>query len=181
MTTYAEVQGTTLILYPYLFSTLQNQNPYTNYGDNYDVAYWFPQTQTAIENGYTLAPVTILPKPSYDINSQTCTQNTNPTLVDGVWTLDWTVATMTPEQQAAYNYQVKAQNKLQASNLLTNTDWTAIASVADPSLSNPYLANQGAFLSYRSQVRAIAVNPPVTPVTSWPAVPVEDWQTPSSS
>jgi len=173
--TYAEVQGTTLILYPYLFSTLQEQNPYTNYGDNYDVTYWFPQTQTAIENGYTLEPVTILPEPTYDPSTQIATQNANPTLIDGVWTLGWTVATMTPEQKAAYEAQVKAQNKQQATQLLTNTDWTAIPSVGDSQLSNPYLVNQTAFLSYRSQVRAIAVNPPPTPVTNWPVLPSEQW------
>ena len=173
--TYAEVQGTTLILYPYLFSTLQAQNPYTNYGDNYDVTYWFPQTQTAIENGYTLAPVTILPEPTYDASTQMCTQNANPTLIDNIWTLGWTVSTMTPEQKAAYDSQVQAQNKQQATQLLTNTDWTSIPSVGDSQQSDPYLVNQAAFLSYRSQVRAIAVNPPTTPVTNWPTLPVEVW------
>jgi hypothetical protein len=173
--TYAEVQGTTLILYPYLFSTLQEQNPYTNYGDNYDVTYWFPQTQTAIENGYTLEPVTILPEPSYNPNLQICTQEANPTLVDGVWFLGWTVTNMTAEQKFEHDQQVKAQNKSQASQLLTNTDWTAIPSVADPAQSNPYLTNQSAFLAYRSQVRAIAVNPPITPVTDWPTLPTEQW------
>ena len=175
--TYAEVQGTTLILYPYLFSTLQEQNPYTNYGDNYDVAYWFPMTQTAIDNGYTLALVTILPEPTYDTNNEVCVQDANPTLLPGTWTLGWTVTTMTPEQKAQHDQQVMAQNKQQATQLLTNTDWTAIPSVADPQQSNPYLANQNAFLSYRSQVRAIAVNPPTTPVTTWPALPVEVWET----
>jgi len=173
--TYAEVQGTTLILYPYLFSTLQEQNPYTNYGDNYDVAYWFPMTQTAIENGYTLAPVTILPEPGYDPNTEVCVQDTNPTLLAGTWTLGWMITTMTPEQKAQHDQQVQAQNKQQATQLLTNTDWTSIPSVGDPAQSNPYLVNQAAFLSYRSQVRAIAVNPPTTPVTTWPTLPTEQW------
>jgi len=71
---------------------------------------------------------------------------------------------------------VKNQNKQQATQLLTNTDWTAIPSVADPQQSNPYLVNQPAFLAYRSQVREIAVNPPSTPVTNWPTPPVEVWE-----
>jgi len=82
---------------------------------------------------------------------------------------------MTPEQKAAHDQQVQAQNKNQASQLLTNTDWTAIPSVSDPAQSNPYLVNQAAFLSYRSQVRAIAVSPPTTPVTTWPTLPTEQW------
>lgn len=174
---YAEVQNTTLIKYPYLFSDLQADNPDTNYGDNYDVAYWFPLTTTAIDNGYTLEPVVDIPQPTYDPNTEVCVQDTNPTLLAGTWTLGWTVTTMTPEQKAQHDQQVMAQNKQQATQLLTNTDWTAIPSVADPQQSNPYLANQNAFLSYRSQVRAIAVNPPTTPVTTWPTLPVEVWET----
>jgi len=175
MTTYAQVQGTTLILYPYLFSTLQSENPYTNYGNNYDVAYWFPMTQAAIDNDYTLEPVTILPEPAYDPNTKICTQNTTPVLVDGVWTLGWTISTMTPEQKIQYEKQIMAQNQQQATQLLIDTDWSSIPAVGDPQQSIPYLVNQSAFLSYRSQLREIAVNPPVTPVTTWPIIPREQW------
>jgi hypothetical protein len=172
---YAEVQNTTLIKYPYLFSDLQADNPDTNYGDNYDVAYWFPLTTTAIDNGYTLAPVVDIPQPTYDPNTEVCVQDTNPTLLAGTWTLGWMITTMTPEQKAQHDQQVQAQNKQQATQLLTNTDWTSIPSVGDPAQSDPYLVNQAAFLSYRSQVRAIAVNPPTTPVTTWPTLPTEQW------
>lgn len=174
---YAEVQNTTLIKYPYLFSDLQADNPDTNYGDNYDVAYWFPMTTTAIDNGYTLAPVAELAPPTYDPNTEVCTQNANPTLIDNVWTLGWTVTAMTPEQKAQHDAQVQTQNKTTASQLLTATDWASIPSVADPAQSSPYLANQQAFFAYRNQVRAIAVNPPVTPVTNWPVLPPEVWET----
>jgi hypothetical protein len=177
MTTYAEVHGTTLILYPYLFSTLQEQNPYTNFGDNYDVAYWFPQTQMAIENGYTLDPVTILPEPRYDSFTQNCVTNTTPECIDGKWFLDWIITQKTSEEQAKYIENIKKNNKRQAMQHLSTTDWTAIPSVGDASQSNPYLENQAAFLAYRSQVRSIAVNPPSTPVESWPALPDEVWRT----
>jgi hypothetical protein len=177
MTTYAEVHGTTLILYPYLFSTLQEQNPYTNFGDNYDVAYWFPQTQMAIENGYTLEPVTILNEPIYDPLTQNCIINTTPEYIDGKWFLDWIITQKTSEEQAEYIENIKKSNKRQAMQYLSTTDWTAIPSVSDASQSNPYLENQADFLAYRSQVRSIAVNPPSTPVESWPALPDEVWRT----
>lgn len=70
--------------------------------------------------------------------------------------------------------QIMQANKDQATQLLTATDWTAIASVGDPLLSNPYLVNQAEFLSYRSAVRAIAVNPPQT-YAVFPDVPTEQW------
>lgn len=67
-----------------------------------------------------------------------------------------------------------AQNKAQAESLLKETDWTATIDIADPEYSNPYLTNQAEFLSYRSEVRAIAINPPTTPV-EWPVKPQESW------
>ena len=172
---YAEVHGTQVIQYPYTFSNLQSENPYTNYGGNDNVAYWFPMTDLAINQGYTLAQVRQLPQPSYDTSTEMCVANNTPSLVDGEWVDGWTVTTMTPEQKAAYDQQIQSQNKQQATQLLTNTDWTSIPSVGDPAQSNPYLINQAAFLSYRSQVRAIEVNPPTTPVTNWPILPAEQW------
>ena len=71
------------------------------------------------------------------------------------------------------NNQKKAANKAQAAQLLSESDWTAMASVSNPELSNPYLANQGEFLAYRSALRSIAVNPPVDP--TWPTKPTEQW------
>ena len=70
--------------------------------------------------------------------------------------------------------QIQAQNSAQAQQLLSATDWTAIASVADPAVSTPHLTNQAEFLSYRSEVRAIGVNPPTTPAT-FPTVPTATW------
>jgi hypothetical protein len=70
--------------------------------------------------------------------------------------------------------QIQAQNSAQAQTLLAATDWTAIASVADPAVSTPHLTNQAEFLSYRSAVRAIGVNPPTTPAT-FPTVPTATW------
>lgn len=72
--------------------------------------------------------------------------------------------------------QIAAQNKTQAEQLLQATDWTATVDINNPQYSNPYLGNQDAFLAYRSQVRAIAVNPPTTP-TIFPEMPQEVWVT----
>lgn len=70
--------------------------------------------------------------------------------------------------------QIAEQNKATASQLLSATDWTATVDINDPQYSNPYLGNQPEFLAYRSSVRQIAVNPPVT-VTTWPTKPDEVW------
>jgi len=65
-------------------------------------------------------------------------------------------------------------NKATAVNLLTKTDWTTIPDVVDPALSNPYLTNQAEFITFRNEVRPIAINPvagnidfPTTPTAIW--------------
>ena len=65
--------------------------------------------------------------------------------------------------------------KQQASGRLYATDWTTIADVANPAMSNPYLTNQAEFIAYRSQVRALAVNPVVDP--TFPPAPTAQWGT----
>lgn len=81
-----------------------------------------------------------------------------------------------PVQYDAVAVQEQADKitcKQQAVTLLQATDWTTIPDVANPSASNPYLMNQGAFIAWRSQVRALAVNPVTNPV--FPAQPNEEW------
>ena len=65
-------------------------------------------------------------------------------------------------------------NKQTASNLLSETDWTTIADVGNPAMSNPYLANQAEFIAYRNSIRQYAVYP-VAGNIDWPVVPVANW------
>jgi len=67
-------------------------------------------------------------------------------------------------------------NKQTATSLLQATDWTTIADVGNPAMSNPYLANQAEFIAYRNSVRQYAIYP-VAGNIDWPIVPQEDWQT----
>ena len=87
----------------------------------------------------------------------------------------WDAAANPPPPPAPTPEQIQAQNKSEAMSLLQQTDWTATVDISNPQYSNPYLMNQDAFLAYRSSVRAIAVNPPTTPVTVWPTLPTEQW------
>lgn len=176
MANYVEVTSTNeIVTYPYTFASLQAENPYTNFGDNTDVTYWFPKTNAAMQLGYQLLPVFDTPQPTYDPLTQ-CVSPGPIQYTNGKWYTSWVVNTYTPEQQAYEDNIRKQANKQNASVLLSQTDWTAIPSVADPAQSNPYLANQAAFLEYRNQVRAIAINPPVV-VESWPVEPDEVWAT----
>ena len=68
------------------------------------------------------------------------------------------------------------KNKYTAIDLLTQTDWTTIPDVSDPTKSNPYLANANDFVTYRNAVRQYAINPVAGDIT-WPTQPQEVWTT----
>lgn len=114
-------------------------------------------------------------QPSYDWVTQGV-QEVTPVEVAGVWYQSWEVYELTPEQVAENHVAIQQNNKAAATKLLSNTDWTATVDINNPAYSNPYLGNQDAFLAYRSQVRQIAVNPPITPAV-FPVAPQEVWIT----
>jgi hypothetical protein len=100
-----------------------------------------------------------------------------PLLIDGKYQQTYKITEKyTPEEKKKLqDEQAKEDNKSRAEQLLQQTDWTATVDISNPQYSNPYLATQDAFLAYRSQLRAIAVNPPV--VADWPVKPNEVWTT----
>jgi hypothetical protein len=95
--------------------------------------------------------------------------------VDGLWYTSFVVVDMDAEQIAAKNEELAQQNKETGKQILSNTDWTAVPSIADPADSNPYLMNQNDFFVYRSAVRDIVLNPTFDAV--FPVEPVEVWST----
>lgn len=117
-------------------------------------------------------PVKPTQQPAYNPITQNLVEET-PQYVDGEWVQVWTVEPATPEEIALREEAAKQENKNQASNLLSATDWVELGDVANPA-SPPFLANKADFTAYRQQLRAIAVNPPVT-VEPWPVKPEEIW------
>jgi len=98
---------------------------------------------------------------------------------DGYDGLVWLSNTVKPSQEELDALWIPTQEteakqlcKEQASALLYETDWTTIPDVADPA-NSPYLTNQAEFITWRSQVRALAVNPVADPI--FPTKPVEVW------
>ena len=143
------------------------------------LAFYIGQDFTLTDEGVILSNGMI----NTDNNSSNCSVvDTNPPspAIDFAWKWNgssWEVY----DQEAidAYYAGIAAQeaqaNKQKAIALLAATDWTTIGDIGNPNLSNPYLANQGEFITYRNQVRQYAVYP--TPGTiDWPTLPQENWQ-----
>lgn len=163
--TFALIKNGQVAAYPYSLTTFRATNP--------DVSLPEDPTEAQLnEQGiYTVYPTN---QPSYNAITQNCTEGT-PTLQNDNWTQTWVVTPATPQEIASREAQARDNNKAYGTQLLQDTDWTAIASIADPLECNPYLANRQEFLAYRNQVRVIVLNPPVqTP--AWPTLPAEDWQ-----
>lgn len=116
----------------------------------------------------------------YDSNTQKLIPANPPYIMvdDPEQPLNWVytveVTELTPEEKAQLEENKRQQNKAQASQLLSATDWTCTVDINNPEYSNPYLGNQDQFLAYRSALRQIAVNPPVV-VDVWPVAPEEVW------
>lgn len=112
------------------------------------------------------------PQPSYDQITQGV-REIAPVETDGQYYQAYEVYDLDPEQIQYNKDQIAQQKKQQGKTILSNTDWTAIPSVADPLQSNPHLTNQAEFLSYRSAVRDIVLNPTWDAV--FPTEPTEQW------
>lgn len=65
-------------------------------------------------------------------------------------------------------------NKNEAKFLLQTTDWVEFPSVNDPNIT-PQLLNVSDFLTYRSQIRLIAISP-VAGNIAWPTKPSAQWK-----
>jgi hypothetical protein len=159
---YAETNGANLILYPYGFAQLQKQNPYTNYGDNQDVAYWFPQTEIAITTGNILSEVIIATKPIINEATQSVEEDT-PTLINEVWTQNWVVTTLTSDQQATLTTNESVKIRQQRDAKLTACDWTQTS-------DNP-IANKTAWATYRQALRDLTKESGFPWDITWPTKP----------
>ena len=69
--------------------------------------------------------------------------------------------------------QLLAGCKAKAKQLLEETDWVEVPSVSDAS-NEVHLANLLEFLSYRTQLRKLAVSPEENP--TWPEKPDSIWK-----
>lgn len=86
------------------------------------------------------------------------------------------IAKYEPPAPAPVYIPTAEDNKQSAVMALQQTDWTSVADVGNPQMSNPYLSNQADFIAWRSQVREIAVNPIAGILDIWAQMPVEIWK-----
>lgn len=174
MPTYIKINSKNeVVANPYTFADFQAEHPYTDFGAYRDLMYWFAKSDLATVHGYKLCALLEMPYPQCNQQTQYVISG-EPQQINGEWYKTWIVQDNTPEQQEYVDRQLRQSNKQNAVNLLLETDWTDLPSVADPEKSSPFLANQREFIAYRNELRRIAVNPPVV-VEIWPKKPDSVW------
>jgi len=94
-------------------------------------------------------------------------------LIDQAISNGWTNVTGSWPPPAPPAPPTADDNKATAKALLADTDWSEVPSVNDQSLS-PHLDNGAAFVTYRTAIRSIAVNPVAGDIV-WPAQPKAQW------
>ena len=161
---YVKTADGIALVYPYYMDNLIADNPQVS----------FPALiSDEMYAEYDVFPVVVEPNPPYDPATQYIETANLPTLIDGIWVQTKAVVDMTPAQIQARDDRLRGDNKKKAEALLEETDWTTIPDVSNSGLSDPYLTNAAEFIAYRSDIRKIAVNPPVVAV--WPVMPSNVW------
>lgn len=98
---YAKVKAKDLLVYPYTFENLQQENPNTSYDLRYNLQDWYKQTDDSIKNSTTLVFVKELPIPAFNNETHKVVKHQVPSLIDGEWALGWDVLEKTEQDIAA--------------------------------------------------------------------------------
>ena len=146
---YIKANGSTLEVYPYSVFLLRKDNANTS----------FPKIPSVSEMAhFNMHPVTTVDEPTYNVRTQVLSQNNEPTLVSGVWTLGFTVTDRSTDELSAYDSQLAFEIREKRDALLTATDWAAMPD--SPTMSSEMTA-------YRTALRNVPAQENF-PTVTWP-------------
>lgn len=149
---YVKITNGAVEQYPYTLGNLRHDNSTTSFPKR-------PSDEMLAD--WNVYPVTIADVPSVNYRTQKAIQDESPTLVDGSWTLGWTVESKTSEEVQTYDDQAANINRSTRDRLIAETDWWASSDLT-------MTAEQTA---YRQALRDITSN------ANWPHLDEADWPT----
>ena len=137
--------------FPYSVRQLKQDNPNTS----------FPDAIADLDlSDYGVYSVTVSTKPSVAHNEKVVS-NTEPTLVDSVWTLGWTVRDLTADEIASEQSAVRRDRD----ELLVESDWTQMP---DSPLDD---STKASWATYRTALRDISTQIGFPTNVTWPTAP----------
>lgn len=119
---YAEVKDGSLVTFPYTYDTLVLKNPNTRFSQDH-LLDMYRDTEDNLA-GNELVFVVQEDQPAYDRKTQVVELNSQPTQINGVWTLSWSVIALTAEQQSQVTSDEATSIRNKRNELLSNSDWT---------------------------------------------------------
>lgn len=137
--------------FPYSVKQLKQDNPNTS----------FPKLPSDLDlSEYSVYKVTISTKPS-EAHNEKAVSNDAPTLIEGVWTLGWTVRDLTADEIASEAEAVRRDRD----ELLAECDWTQMP---DSPLDDSIKAS---WATYRTALRDISTQAGFPTNVTWPTAP----------
>lgn len=149
---YVKVTNGSVDTYPYNVGKLRRDNPNTSFPKI------VPDTMLADWGVY---PVTVEDQPSFTERTQNCTRDAQPSLVNSVWTIGWTVTDKTADETTEYDTSKATENRATRDRLLSDTDWWG---ASDNTMTQ-------AQTDYRQALRDITAH------ANWPNLGDADWPT----
>ena len=105
----------------------------------------------------------------YDERTQKAVKQSNPTLVDGVWTIGYTIQNKTPQEVIDFDLLAEANNRDKRDELLRGTDWVILLHLERSSAGGPPSDKPVDMINYRQNLRDITDHP------NWPNLSDSDW------
>lgn len=88
---YAKVSGDSLLLYPYHWGVLEQENPFSRFDSRYNMVEWYTKTESARSSNSVLVPVRLAAVPELDVATHYAIPKDLPELINGEWVLGWDV------------------------------------------------------------------------------------------
>ena len=161
MSMYAEVQGSTLIRFPYTHGSLMEENPFTNYGNDPDLMAIFPSTDVAIQNGYELVEVAVQLEPAYDARTQKL-ERLLPSSIDGLWSIGWAILPKSDQEMADDTAAKETAVRSERNKRLSDCDWTQLSDAP---------GDKAAWANYRQALRDVPMQSGFPWDVNWPTKP----------
>lgn len=118
---FAEIKNGAVVTFPYDYDTLCKKNPHTAFNQT-DLFAMYAGTNDNLD-GNELVRVTQADAPAFDKQTQKISQDSQPTLVGGVWTLGWSIETLSQQEQEAKTAEQAKSVRKERDVKLAETDW----------------------------------------------------------
>ena len=157
---FAEVNGQTVVTFPYDYDTLVQHNPSTRFTAEELTAMYVGTEANLVGN--QLVRVVVADAPKHDEATQIAVRNNQPSLVGDTWTIGWIVQDLTQSEKDQKLAAKIASVRSQRNQNLKDSDWTQVDDAP---------VDKAAWATYRQALRDVPTQSGFPWDVTWPAQP----------